>query len=956
MPAGQFAAQSVRFPDGRIGMVTKDLEKLSRVTLLHQELNRQLTFGPPLIGRAADQRYGCVTKPGKFGADEDSRAPKVSAQDQDKVGSLRWLGIHQEAAQEGESCLPANGQDRQQGQHSRQDQQEHVTNGERKRAAAQSTSTPLIPLVISSLPLSGERVKMRRSPRIKRTVGRYAGLARRQRGMPDRATQGVCMFRKKIVVSALLAMALIGCNRSPASYVAKGNQYFAQGKYDDALLQYRNAIQKDPRSADAYYRIGLLELRQMHFSAGYDSLKHAVELNPEFRLASIQFGDLGWFIYKAQRNPTPGIYNDLSRLSQRLLAGNPKDFDGLRFKAYIAIADKRVDDALGLLQAANSVHRLRSEVIMPTVELLVEKGQPAEAEGLLRQLIEKQPAYVPAYDALYELYMQEKRVQDAEAVLRLRVEKNQKDTFALVRLADFYAGQQNTAALNATLQRLRDGRASIQGARVGVGDFYSTHKLYAEAVREYQQAIQEDPKNEIAYRKRIERALAAQRKNDEAEAEVEKILKRDPKDAEALLLKANFDLETGQKGKISDALNIYKDLATERPDDSSIRFYYARALLVEGNSQAARAQLTAAIQKRPSSIAPKLALADLALKEGKDAEALKLAADVLAQDPNNRRAMLSRATAEEGLGQAQSARADLNQVLRDQPDNEDAQLQLALLDVASRLYQAAASVFAKYYHVGQKDLRPLEGLVRCEVNQGQLDKALALLDEEVKKSPRSAPVRLMLANTAIRARKPELAVEQYRSLAAQGQDSSSSELQWAEVLDVSRNVQGAIEHYRKAVNLNPKNSIAATLLGRSLENTGQEREAIASYRTAIKADPNNVLALNNLAYALAQTGQDLDEALRMALKAQKLNGENSDIADTVGWIYLKKGLASSALQVFANNVRKYPKSPSFHYHLGAALLATGDKAKAKEELRKALENTPPSSEEPNIRQLLAKIG
>lgn len=763
------------------------------------------------------------------------------------------------------------------------------------------------------------------------------------------------MFKKKAIFCVLLAMMLSSCVHNAASYVAKGNKLFAQGKYEDAELQYRNALNKDPRYADAYYRMALVELRLKRFQSAYELLKHSTELNPGFREASIQFGDLAWLVYQTQSSPVPRIYNDLSQVSQRLLAGNPKDFDGLRFKAYIAIADKRADDALALLRTANSIRPLDSDVIMPTMQLLVEKGQLAEGEKLLRQLVKKQPAYVPAYDALYNLCMRENRVQDAEAALRLRVEKNPKDPFAFVRLADFYASQQNTAAVNATLQRLRDGRASIHGARAAVGDFYFTHKLYDESVREYQQAIQEDPKNEIAYRRRIERALVAQGKNDEAQAEIAKILKRDPNDPEALLLKAGFDLKSGQKTKITEAANIYKDLSTERPNDSSLRFYYARALLAEGDSQAARAELTAAIRERPTSAAPKLALADLALKEGKDSEALRLASEVLAQNPSDRRARLLRATAEEDMGQIASARADLNLLLRDQPENEDAQLQLALLDTADKRYQEAAGIFTKYYHAGQKDLRPLEGLVRCEVKQGQFDKALALMDEEVKQSPRSAPVRLMFASVAMQARKPDVAKAQFEALAAQRQDSSAEELQWAELLEISGDPQGAIEHYRKAVTLDPKNSTAAGLLGRLLEMTGHKPEAIASYRAAIKADPNNILALNNLAYSLAQAGQDLDEALRMALSAQKLSADNPDIADTVGWVYLKKGLTGSALQVFQNNVRKYPKSPSFHYHLGAALLANGDKVKAKDELRKALESNPSSSEEPNIRQLLAKI-
>src|SRR5271170_4816530 len=83
------------------------------------------------------------------------------------------------------------------------------------------------------------------------------------------------MFSKKVILSVLLVMALTSCIRSAASYVARGNKYFAQGKYDDAVLQYRNAIKKDPKYAEAYYRMALTGLRQNHFTAAYQLLKRA---------------------------------------------------------------------------------------------------------------------------------------------------------------------------------------------------------------------------------------------------------------------------------------------------------------------------------------------------------------------------------------------------------------------------------------------------------------------------------------------------------------------------------------------------------------------------------------------------------------------------------------------------------------------------------------------------------
>lgn len=764
------------------------------------------------------------------------------------------------------------------------------------------------------------------------------------------------MFNKKAIFCVLLAMMLSSCVHNAASYVAKGNKLFAQGKYEDAELQYRNAINKDPRYAEAYYRMGLLLLRRTQFSAAYDSLKHAVELDPGFSEASVQLGDLGWFIYNVQNHPTAGIYNDISQQSQKLLAANRKDFDGLRFKAYIAMADKRVDDALGLLASANSIRPLSSDVIMPMTHLLIQEGDAARAETLLRQLSQKNPSYGPAYETLYALCISQKRTEDAEAVLRLQVEKNPKQASALIELADHYARQHNTAAMNATLQRLQDARGSISGAGMALGDFYARHQDPDAALRVYQEAIRYDAKNEIAYRKRIVLTLTDQGKNAEAQAELAKILKREPRDSEALLMKANFEVNSGQKGKISDAAGLYKGLAAEQPNNLRLRFFYARALLAEGDERAARAELSDTVRRHPRTIGPRLALADLSLREGKDAEAFGLVSVIVDQDPSSDPARLLRAIAEEGLGQRQAARADLDKVLRDHPDNEDAQLHLALLDLAEKHYTEATSVFTKYYKPGQKDLRPLEGLIRAYASQGQFDKAVATLSEEVKQSPRSYPVRGMLASAAIRANRADVAEEQYRALVAQGQDSASLELQWGELLQVKGNAQDAIERYRKSIALNPRNSAAATMLGHELEITGHETEAIASYRDALKSDPNNILALNNLAFALAETGQDLDGALRMALNAQRLTKDNLAVADTLGWVYLKKGLTGSALQVFQNNVRRDPKNASYHYHLGAALLASGDKLKAKEELIKALEISPSNADGPNIRRLLAKIG
>jgi predicted Zn-dependent protease len=81
----------------------------------------------------------------------------------------------------------------------------------------------------------------------------------------------------------------------------------------------------------------------------------------------------------------------------------------------------------------------------------------------------------------------------------------------------------------------------------------------------------------------------------------------------------------------------------------------------------------------------------------------------------------------------------------------------------------------------------------------------------------------------------------------------------------------------------------------------------------------------------------------------------TEIADTLGWIYLKKNLPDNALEIFRNNVTKQPNNPTYRYHLGMALFQKGDKVKAKQQLQAALSSKPSKEEEASIRELIAKI-
>ncbi len=68
-----------------------------------------------------------------------------------------------------------------------------------------------------------------------------------------------------VAVLLLLALGLAGCSDSEAGkkrLLETGNKYFDSGKSKEASIIYRKVLQKDQRYGEAYYRLGLSELKQ----------------------------------------------------------------------------------------------------------------------------------------------------------------------------------------------------------------------------------------------------------------------------------------------------------------------------------------------------------------------------------------------------------------------------------------------------------------------------------------------------------------------------------------------------------------------------------------------------------------------------------------------------------------------------------------------------------------------
>ena len=87
-----------------------------------------------------------------------------------------------------------------------------------------------------------------------------------------------------------------GCSHNPEKdkqqYLKSGQRYFERSQYQEAAIQYKNAIQIDPRFAEAYFRLGLTYLELQRWQEAFSALNQTVELDPARIQAHLELGKL----------------------------------------------------------------------------------------------------------------------------------------------------------------------------------------------------------------------------------------------------------------------------------------------------------------------------------------------------------------------------------------------------------------------------------------------------------------------------------------------------------------------------------------------------------------------------------------------------------------------------------------------------------------------------------------
>jgi len=777
----------------------------------------------------------------------------------------------------------------------------------------------------------------------------------------------------KSLVLILAGLTLVSCSRDPNAakkrYLENGNKYFAKGKFKEASIMYRNALQKDQRYGSAYYHLAQTDLKLGRLPNALGELRRAIELIPKDQPEHIDSEVRLAEIYLAYTRD-PQFLMEVEGIAKELLQRDPNSFDGHRLTADLDFVraksrarEGRPEQTQELLTAAIAEYRkaISSKAPGPPLKMqlaraLAASRQFADAEQIYGQLISGDKTLVAAYNELYGVYLLQNKTAEAEQILKAGAANNPKQVGFLISLASFYAGLHRHDEMVATLNQIKGHAKDFERAYVLVGDFYLRNGDLAEALKQYQEGMAADPKQKATYQKRMIEVLMRQNKRPDAADIATAILKANPKDTDARGLQASMLLD---RGEVQKAISELQAVVNAAPDNFVARYNLGRAHVSRGEWEQARQQFTEAIRERPDYLSARLALAQLQVTRAEFEPALRSAAEILQIDKRNVPARMIEAAALMGENKYADAR-QLLEAIRQGTNSPDVDFSLGMLAVKENNLKEAEAIFRKAYAANPKDTRCLVGLVETLAAGRHFDQAIQFLQSELARDPARIDLHRALGNIAMRAGNYDLAIGQFQTILQQMDKDSKARGDASFRLGVALrrkgDVNGAIPYLYKAREALPANSTAGDELALALSAAGRSKEAKEAYEQAIKLDPQDGVALNNLAFLIAEAGSgDLDQALTYAQRAKQALPNLGEVSDTLGWIYLKKNMSDNAMDLFQGLVNQKPENSTYRFHLGMALAQKGDKPKALRELQRALRSNPSKEEETKINDLINKM-
>jgi tetratricopeptide (TPR) repeat protein len=522
----------------------------------------------------------------------------------------------------------------------------------------------------------------------------------------------------------------------------------------------------------------------------------------------------------------------------------------------------------------------------------------------------------PAHRGLATLYLATRRAPEAEAHLRALADQ---DTSAAATdrlgLADYYISVDRTDAAFRVLEPLSQGKA---------GSAAATRMAAITYVRD------------------------GRAQGNQA---IDAVLAKNPHSAPALILKSRFRVA---EGHLDEALKLAQ--AAVQSDTQSVPALYLEGTIYRVLKQTDKAAVAfgEVLRLNPRATSAQLQLAELNLRQGKAGAAVQLADDAARRAPGDQAIQLTLLRTLIANGQIDRADGVARELLAKNPRAgvlHDAAAEIAL----TRGDRAAArKSFARALELQPGDLEAAEGLARLDLADKNPAAARTRADQILARAPKNAAVMVLAARVYGASGDMAQAEQRLRDAIQLDPSNLDAYILLGELYGSQHQLAEARTTFQSYLKMQPDSVPINTIIGILYSLEGNRGEARRQYERVLQIDPQATAASNNLAFIYAEDGGNLDVALQLAQRAKQKLPASPEVADTIGWVYVKKSMPALAVQQLQQAADRAPSNAMIQYHLGVALTKSGDVSRGRQALERALRlNLAPAAAD-DARRLLAE--
>lgn len=749
-----------------------------------------------------------------------------------------------------------------------------------------------------------------------------------------------------LLIGMICFTGMIGCSKSPqekrAKYLKSAQEYVDQKKYPEATIQYMNALKIAPDDADTLVKLGENELKQYRIKEAFRSFAKASQADPKNLKA---LSNLTALFLLAKDYDQALIYAD------KMLKINPKDIQARDYQAQALFLTGKRQEALKVVEGTLKEGALSETVLINAAKIYQGMDRGPDGVRLLENALKTHPASSKLRFALSEIALDQKNPDLARTWAEDAYRASKGDMPSGLRLAQLYAANHLDEPLAKLLSELKQRYAKDPSPYMFEAQLARGKSDLNTALEKAKQARALSDTNDTRY-------LLAEisfKKGDMAGAKelLNKNITADPKAIASRLLLGRIAVMEKDHVK---ALEVMDPLIKQYPGNPEIALVVARAYLLKGQFDKAQSVLEPSLKENKTNAALHAVKADIDFKKGAFKEALMEAEAILAKIPGAPDMLYIGVISALRLGQMDKAATYLGSLKKLDPEAWSTIF-------AEALYYGSKGDKANFYQAADRGLSRWPEKPEALSLYAQAAPAVIGLPASINKiatlcsTAKTGYCSIVLAGLLEKSGKKDDALSSIRQ-ALELEPTRGEFYHYLAAFYVrNHREKEALKEYEDILNKEPKDLGAASMLALLHQNAGNIDSAVKSYKYILERDPANALACNNLAWIIAEQGNksDLDRALQLAQKAKEKFPDDPRIADTLGFVYLKKGLYGNAQTQFALALEKMPDEPAVNFHMAQTLAGLGQNKDALGYVKKALASTAVFKERSEAQRLLETL-